>query len=392
MSKREQSSETSCESEEEDCTTTPTSDRALADSLRTAVEERDFEATKKAIGDGASIETVCGEGSVIFDWCMYGDINEIRYLLAQKADVNYTGDYNTTVLMRLYEERVPDPQKSKEEVDQDFLDTAQMLIDEGVDVNAWSCTYVGRDTMRGRNLLEMAAMKFQHSYCRLLINNKANINARSPSNYVGARICLHWACSAPEAGGEGIKWMGNLLYHEDVPCASTRSVDYVRFLIHNDADVDAQDYDGKTPLCLAAERGWFEAVRTLIETPLPKKLLERSKKISLILKFGSKWGIVESLAGEIVGFLVRVFADPSIDAKKPFRWKGEDVDSEENVDDEGDTSNDSDHEEQAYGGSNESEDGFVVAERDESFEDGTALGIARRLNHVDIVKYLSRLN
>jgi len=79
MSEREQSSETSGESEEEDSdSTVKTADRELSNRLQEAVREGDVEATKKAIADGASTETVCQEGSVIFNWCMRGDMNMIR--------------------------------------------------------------------------------------------------------------------------------------------------------------------------------------------------------------------------------------------------------------------------------------------------------------------------
>jgi len=71
-------------------------------------------------------------------------------------------------------------------------------------------------------------------------------------------------------------------------------------------------------LCIAAERGWLEGVRALIETPTPRKLLERSTKVLEIMRSGSKLGINKVLAEEIVDFLIRTSADTSIDSNKPF--------------------------------------------------------------------------
>jgi len=159
--------------------------------------------------------------------------------------------------------------------------------------------------------------------------------------------------------------MGTDLYHEDHPCSSYRSVEYVKFLISNDADVDALDHDKKTALCIAAERGWFKGVQALMETPVPKKLVQRNITSSLILKAGSKFGIVKVIAEEIAGFLIRVTADPTVNSKKA----------------ESATPTVS---------GNEEEDTSYSTDRDYT-KDGTALGLARANNHTDILEYLSRL-
>jgi len=101
-------------------------------------------------------------------------------------------------------------------------------------------------------------------------------------------------------------------HNADLPCVSTRSVEYLRYLILKGADVNMQDFHGNTALCLAAMRGWLEGVRALIETPM----LERSSKITVIMLAGSKWGIVNAIAEEIVDFLM-IPADPLIDSNKP---------------------------------------------------------------------------
>jgi len=110
-----------------------------------------------------------------------------------------------------------------------------------------------------------------------------------------------------------------MVWEKDAPCVSARSVDYLRFLILKGVDVDVQDFDGKTALCLAAERGWLEGVRALIETPMPSKVSLISRKVAMIIQAGLKWGLVSVVAQEIVDFLVRVSADPTIDSNKPFK-------------------------------------------------------------------------
>jgi len=163
-------------------------------------------------------------------------------------------------------------------------------------------------------------MKFQEPYCRLLINNKADVSTFPSWNSWRGRNCLHWACLAPYEGEstESIKNV-SMVWEKDAPCVSTRSVDYLRFLISSGIDVDARDFDGKTALCFAAERGWLEGVRALIKTPMPSKVSLRSRKVALIKQSGLRSGIVDTVAQEIVDFLVRVSADPTIDSNKPFK-------------------------------------------------------------------------
>ena len=163
-------------------------------------------------------------------------------------------------------------------------------------------------------------MKFQEPYCRLLINNKADVNTFPTWNSWRGRNCLHWACLAPyeDESSESIKNI-SMVWEKETPCVSVRSVDYLRFLISSGIDVDARDFDGKTALCFAAERGWLEGVRALIETPMPSKVSLRSRKVALIKQAGLRKGIVDVVAQEIVDFLVRVSADPTIDSNKPFK-------------------------------------------------------------------------
>jgi len=112
-------------------------------------------------------------------------------------------------------------------------------------------------------VLLQAAMLFHEPYCSLLINNNADINARQYGFSSKGRRCLHLACLTDSFTGT------RKLY--------PRSVDYIKFLISKGANIDVQDDEGKTPLCLAVESDWFDGVRVLMETPSPSKMLIRNK-------------------------------------------------------------------------------------------------------------------
>jgi len=419
--------------------------------------EGDFEGFKKTMGEGANKDEVFGEGTALFHFSMYGNNTAIRWLLKEKADVNVLGESDATCLMMLYHqhERPTHSQQLKEQLDIEFLETAQLLIDSRVDINAYGSVRTfdrgGSAKYRDRTVLHEAAMKFQEPYCRLLIDNKADINMRPLYYAWRGRNCLHWASLAPCPGesSEEINQI-SMVYSRDVPCVSTRSVEYLRFLIFKGIDVDMQDFDGKTALYFAAERGWLEGVRVLIETPMPRKLIERSSKVSAITRAGSKWGIVKVIAEQIVDFLIRISADPLIDSNKPFTLvcpnhclEFTPKNHSYNVEDESDEEEEvNEHEGKVKAqsmmalekskvdacniGNGDSKSTDLVEECqnkqgsvsskcsssgsededeekdfktwkcnrdwDETCDDGTPLGVARKLNHTDIVEYLSRFS
>jgi ankyrin repeat protein len=175
------------------------------------------------------------------------------------------------------------PPKFSKKLDKEFLDTAQLIINSRADLNAWSNVPSfprnQHSKFRERSALHQAAMYFQEPYCRLLITNKYDINRPSWNDGFG-RNCLHWACLAPYEVGMDSDVV--------VPCVSPRSVEYLKFLIFNGIDVDLQDFEGKTALCLAAHFGWLAGVQTLIETPMPRKRKERSSKVLAFMLYGSK--------------------------------------------------------------------------------------------------------
>jgi len=320
-----------------------------------------------------------------------------------------------TALMVLFCRRVRRTKETKYDYNREFLQTAQLLIDSGAEVNEWAphSTYI---KFREKTALHEAAMKSQEQYCRLLLKNNSDINCRT-SHFLKSRNCLHWACLAPrEDESCYINSDSILYYHRGIKsCKSDRSEDYIRFLISMDADVDAQDINGKTPLCLAAECGWLEGVRALIETPSPRKDTDFNQQISMITKAASKWGIFTNMATEIAKFIVQISADPMIDSNKPFSiislnprlytnyWKEHNQKRKTKV-----TLKGLGHHRKHNGGalSNVCKKRASVAndtalkkftkkkfndDWNETHEDGTALGLARKNNHLEIVDYLSRL-
>jgi len=135
----------------------------------------------------------------------------------------------------------------------------------------------------------------------------------------------------------------------------------------------------------------------------------------MITKAASKWGIFTNTAREIAEFIVKISADPMIDSNKPFSiitlnprlytnyWKEHKQKRKTKV-----TLKGLGHHQKHNGGAlfNRCKKRASVAndaalkkftkkklndDWNQTHEDGTALGIARKNNPLEIVEYLSRL-
>jgi ankyrin repeat protein len=158
-----------------------------------------------------------GLNEELFEAVKKGDMEEVRELLENGADVNAKSIDGSTPLHYA--------------AHHGHVDVARLLIENGADVNAKSND--------GSTPLHDAAHHGQVDAARLLIENGADVNAKS--NYDSTP--LHWAA-----------WGGH--------------VDFVRLLIEKGADVNAEDNDGKTPIDIAHEKGHRNIV----------KLLERARE------------------------------------------------------------------------------------------------------------------
>jgi len=108
------------------------------------------------------------------------------------------------------------------------LEKVKDALDKGADVNT-------KDVLTGRNVLMLAADKGKKEMVELLLNESADVNARSEGRWTVLMIAAE--------GGYG---------------------DIVELLIENGAEVDAENTNGKTALMRAIERGHRNVVDLLI--------------------------------------------------------------------------------------------------------------------------------
>jgi len=156
----------------------------LHERWKISVANGDFDNFRIVVNEGAYKDDEYQQGMALYQFCRHGDSRAIRWLLEEKADINFLGEIDETCLVFLYHgHRSPtNTQQLREQLDKEFLEIAQLLINSGVDINAWGSASTsgkgGGGTFRVCTTLHVAAYNFQEPFCRLLINNKADINAR----------------------------------------------------------------------------------------------------------------------------------------------------------------------------------------------------------------------
>jgi ankyrin repeat protein len=123
------------------------------------------------------------------------------------------------------------------------LRMARLLLNYGVEVNATD--------EEGDTPLHIAARKNYVGVTRLLIDHGANVNVTNKSELPES----YFYPGTPEP--EGLQGC--------TPLHWAYSQEVVRLLIENDADVDAIDSQGRTPLHIAAQNNWVDVARILIE-------------------------------------------------------------------------------------------------------------------------------
>ncbi|XP_072160519.1 uncharacterized protein [Bemisia tabaci] len=156
-------------------------------------------------------------------------------------------------------------------VDEGRLDVVDYLIKKGADIQC--------KTKNGKTPLHIAAIHGHTEIAELLVENGADIHARSENYHYATPLQYAIECKKLEvakilisvgsdvnaydplvhfARGRG----GTLLHY------AARDTDdtLIRFLVENGADVNATEYDGRTPLCLLVKHhGSFAVMRYLIE-------------------------------------------------------------------------------------------------------------------------------
>jgi hypothetical protein len=141
-----------------------------------------------------------------------GDLEKVKRLLNEGADVNAKNKYGQTPLHWA--------------ATWGHLDIVKLLVDRGADINA-------KDE-DGETPLHWAAANDHLDVVEFLLDRGADVNAKSGYG----QTPLHWA-------------------------ATYSRLDIVKLLLDRGADVNAKNGDGKTPLDLARERGRWDIVNFL---------------------------------------------------------------------------------------------------------------------------------
>ncbi|XP_072160828.1 LOW QUALITY PROTEIN: uncharacterized protein [Bemisia tabaci] len=157
-------------------------------------------------------------------------------------------------------------------VDAGMVDVVDYVIKKGANIQS--------KTKNGNTPLHVAARSGHLEVAKFLVDNGADIHARSENYYnctplqlavicsklevakflisVGSDINAHFprAHYAMDRGGTLLHWASREMDEEEI----------IRFLVENGADVNATEYDGRTPLCLLVKHhGSFAVMRYLIE-------------------------------------------------------------------------------------------------------------------------------
>ncbi|HXG93921.1 MAG TPA: ankyrin repeat domain-containing protein [Blastocatellia bacterium] len=273
-----------------------------AEPILKALRDGDKQTFKKLVGENKNAGNLRGAGGTtpLMQAALYGDAEDVRWLLEHGADPNIRNDAGATALMwavddlqktRLLIEHGADVNARSDDARTPLLiatglfgntEVVKLLLDRGADLTAKS-----PDTRGYATVLLEAARTGDESLLRLLIERGADVkSAGAGALFHAARSdcakCLELLINGTDrrtltqAGAvlSPPTWDGrvvNLLLDKGVD-ANTRepkgntllmlaaasdavSVDTIKALIERGADVNAKNPDGKTPLDFARMRG-----------------------------------------------------------------------------------------------------------------------------------------
>ncbi|XP_064647015.1 serine/threonine-protein phosphatase 6 regulatory ankyrin repeat subunit B-like, partial [Lineus longissimus] len=241
--------------------------------LSYAAEGGNIDVVRLLIENKADVHATDKKGSSPLSYAARGgNIDVVRLLIENKADVHATDNEGRSPLS--YAARGGN------------IDVVRLLIENKADVHATD--------KKGSSPLSYAVQRGDYGVVRLLIENKADVNAidnkgRSPLSYAArggnadvnatdkaGRSPLSYAVRRGDYGVVRLlienKADVNAIDNKDDDGSSPLSyaaeegnIDVVRLLIENKADVHATDNKGRSPLSYAAEEGNIDVVRLLIE-------------------------------------------------------------------------------------------------------------------------------
>ena len=211
-----------------------------------------------------------------FDAAENGDLQAVRWLIANGADVNAKNNDGWTPL--LYAAR-----KSAE--------VAKLLIDNGAEVNA-------KDE-DGRTPLLYAAGNNAAEVAKLLIDNGADVNAKNKKG----RTPLHWAAGENAAAvakllidnGAEVNAKSNGGVTSLHAAAFKNAAAVAKLLIDKGANIEAKDNDGDTPLSDAAYWNRAAVAKLLIDNGADVNAKNKKGRTPLHWAAGQNAGAVAKL-------------------------------------------------------------------------------------------------
>ncbi len=235
----------------------------------------------------------------------YHDV--IKLLLEKKIDVNSADRYGTTPLMAA----------SRTAGREGYYEIIKMLLEHGADVNA--------ENKKGETALIMAAKDGSTKTIQLFLENQANSNHQdqseksplmhalesTPANLDSPELLLaHGAkCTLQDSNGEAVltKFIDNALRGLE-PKSEDNYFAFLKKIIDDGVDINAQDKRGNTALMTIAYKGGYVAagiedkiyhlrakiVKTLIDNKADTSLVDKKGKTAFdYAKKGKRSNIIE---------------------------------------------------------------------------------------------------
>jgi ankyrin repeat protein len=219
--------------------------------LMMAASRKDIEVVKVLLANGADINAKSKDGRTALMAAAYGDAKITKLLLDRGADVRTKTEDGHTALLSA--------------VMAGSADAVKMLLDKGADVNALS-----ESNMSSETCLMHAAGSGQEAIVKLLLENGADVNAKT------------------KHGGTAL-----------LPACNSGQVEIVKMLLDKGADVNS---GGGTALLYASEKGHTDVV---------KMLLDKGAEVNTQAKDGNTAILYAAMAGsaDIVKMLLGKRAD-----------------------------------------------------------------------------------
>ncbi|MDD5773688.1 MAG: ankyrin repeat domain-containing protein [bacterium] len=183
--------------------------------LISAAEKGDINTVKQLLDQGADINVKDRNGITALITAVWNSYTEIVKLLLEKgADVNAKDDYGRTVLMKAVEDG--------------NIEIIKLLMDKGADIN--------KKDIDGNTALILAGSFNRLEAVTLLLEKNADINIKNDEGFTA----FTWASE----GGY---------------------IEIVKELLEKGADVNAKTKDGFTPLMFAARESHIEVLKLLLD-------------------------------------------------------------------------------------------------------------------------------